>query len=79
LALAREHGVKSIAFPAISCGVYGYPLEAATEIAVRGVADFVRRTPGFERVVFACFSDAALAACQLALSRLPGSATRGRR
>lgn len=76
LALAREHDVKSIAFPAISCGVYGYPLEAATEIAVREVADFVRRAPGFERVVFACFNDAALASYQLALSRLAGSADR---
>ena len=79
LALAREHGVKSIAFPAISCGVYGYPLEAATEIALRETAGFAQRKPGLERIVFACFGDAALAAYRRALSRLPGSATGDRR
>jgi O-acetyl-ADP-ribose deacetylase (regulator of RNase III) len=40
LALAREHGVRSIAFPAISCGVYGYPLDDAARIAVREVRSF---------------------------------------
>ena len=40
LALARQHGVTSIAFPAISCGVYGYPIDDAAEIAVREVASF---------------------------------------
>src|SRR5690348_7599759 len=34
-ALARQHGIRTIAFPAISCGIYGYPIDAATEIAVR--------------------------------------------
>ena len=79
LALAREKGVKSIAFPAISCGVYGYPLEAATEIAVREAAAFAQRAPGLERIVFACFGDAALAAYRSVLSRLPGSAAGERR
>jgi O-acetyl-ADP-ribose deacetylase (regulator of RNase III) len=53
--LAAEHGVKSIAFPAISTGIYGYPLEAATPIAVSAVRD-AAATSGVERVVFACFS-----------------------
>ena len=79
LTLAREHGVKSIAFPAISCGVYGYPLEAATAIAVHEAAEFAQHTPGLERVVFACFGDASLAAYRGALSRIAGSATGDRR
>jgi len=41
LALAREHGVRSIAFPAISCGIYGYPLDDAATIAVREVRSFL--------------------------------------
>jgi O-acetyl-ADP-ribose deacetylase (regulator of RNase III) len=57
LRLAVEHGVKTIAFPAISCGVYGYPIQEATEIAVRETAEFVKREPSIERVVFACFGD----------------------
>ena len=55
--LAVENGVRSIAFPAISCGVYGYPIAAATEIAVREARAAVAREPSIERVVFACFSN----------------------
>lgn len=57
LALAVANGVRSIAFPAISCGVYGYPVELATSIAVREVLGLpVAKSGGIERVVFACFS-----------------------
>lgn len=62
LALAVAHGVRSIAFPAISTGVYGYPLEAATAIAVAAVRQFTARHPELERVRFACFSERHLAA-----------------
>ena len=52
LRLAEEHGVKTMAFPAISCGVYGYPIADATEIAVRET-----RNAPVERIVFACFGE----------------------
>ena len=68
LALARAHGVKSVAFPAISCGVYGYPFEAATAIAVREAADFATRDRSLELIVFACFGEAALGIYRRALA-----------
>src|SRR5476649_1771750 len=55
LALAQARAVKSIAFPAISCGVYGYPIAQAVKIAVRECAQFAALQPQFERIVFACF------------------------
>ncbi|MCG8467068.1 MAG: O-acetyl-ADP-ribose deacetylase [Gemmatimonadetes bacterium] len=55
LMLAAEHGVASIAFPAISCGVYGYPIEAAAEIAVGTVADCLEADPRIETVLFVAF------------------------
>lgn len=57
--LAAEHGVRTIALPAISCGVYGYPIEAATEIAVREAR---AAEASFERIVFACFGGDVLSA-----------------
>jgi len=68
LELAARHGVRSIAFPAISCGVYGYPIERATQIAVREVRAFIAERGALERVIFACFSEAVLAAYQRALA-----------
>lgn len=56
LALAAVHGVDSIAFPAISCGVFGYPIEQAVPLAVRTVRAWDRPKPS--RVVFCCFDGA---------------------
>jgi len=56
LALARTHGLVSVAFPAVATGVYGYPPDQAAEIAVRTVAGALRSDPHFARVVFCCFS-----------------------
>ncbi len=55
LALAAENGCKSIAFPCISTGVYGYPIEEAARIAVRETTEFLKAHDGIE-VVFCCFS-----------------------
>lgn len=62
LRLAAAHGLRTIAFPAISTGIYGYPLRAATEVAVRTVRDELARCPPVEEVTFACFSGEALQA-----------------
>lgn len=70
LALAREHGVKTIAFPAISCGVYRYPLEQAVAIAVRETAAFVATNDSIDKIIFACFGAAALDAYRRELARL---------
>ena len=69
LALARDRDLTSIAFPAISCGVYGYPLDAAVAIAVREVTAFTRRDAGLSRVIFACFGSGVLAAYTRELTR----------
>jgi O-acetyl-ADP-ribose deacetylase (regulator of RNase III) len=55
LALARDHGLASIAFPAISTGIYGYPLRDATRVAVATIRDELTRPGTIERVIFACF------------------------
>jgi len=70
LALALEHGLRSIAFPAISCGVYGYPLDQAVRIAVRETFDWACRHPDFESIVFACFGRVALDAYRTELANL---------
>ena len=72
LTLAREHGCRTIAFPAISTGAYGYPLEPATEIAVRTVVEGLRAHALPERVVFCVFSDEARAVYERVLERSVG-------
>jgi O-acetyl-ADP-ribose deacetylase (regulator of RNase III) len=57
LQLAVEHGVRTIAFPAISCGVYGYPLDQAARVAVREVRLFLARDDRIETVYLVCFGD----------------------
>jgi O-acetyl-ADP-ribose deacetylase (regulator of RNase III) len=62
LRLANEAGLESVAFPAISTGIYGYPLRAATEVAVAAVRAELRAPASVNRVLFACFSNDVLQA-----------------
>ena len=69
LEVARANGVRSIAFPAISTGIYGFPTERAAPIAVRTVREVTGQHDGaFERVLFVCFDDATQAAFDAALA-----------
>ena len=71
LALAREAGVRTIAFPAISTGVYRFPLDRAARIAVATVADELARDRGsIEKVIFCTFGAAATDAYRAALTAL---------
>ena len=68
LALAAKHDVRTIAFPAISCGVYGYPLEEAVEIAVRECTVALERHGTIEKITFACFDTTMLGLYSTALN-----------
>ena len=57
LALARDYDIRTLAFPAISTGVYGFPLERATGIAIATVKAALAQSPGIEQVKFVCFGD----------------------
>jgi len=70
LRLAIAHGVTSIAFPAISCGVYGYPIPDAARIAVGTTAEVLRDAEAITQVIFACFGDDVRHAFQSALDEL---------
>jgi len=57
LALAREHNIKTIAFPSISTGAYRFPIEQAARIALNTVEDFLNEHAGFQQVRFVLFSE----------------------
>jgi len=69
LTLAVAHGVRTIAFPAISCGVYGYPLPDASRIAIDTTTSFLGSNETLIEVIFACFGQDVLHAFQDALGR----------
>ncbi len=76
LALAEAHGLKSIAFPAISTGIYGFPLDRAARIAVRTVHDALPDLPSIERVTFCCFGSASCRHHEAALAAARSGETR---
>lgn len=68
--LAIEHKVNTIAFPAVSCGVYGYPISQAAMIALTETIHFLETHPSLEAVYFVCFDDAIYEAYEQALDSL---------
>lgn len=74
LALARDQRLRSLAFPSISTGAYGFPLEQACRIALREVSSFLQAEPTLERVLFVCFSEKDRLVYQTAWERLIASA-----
>jgi len=68
LRLALDNKLKTIAFPAISCGVYGYPILDATKIAVQTTTEFITANPGIETVYFVTFGPEIEGAYQRTLS-----------
>ncbi len=70
LALAVAHEIRSLAFPAISTDVYGFPLERATRIAIAEVTDFLSRSNAVEEVRFVCFGNETYAVYQATLTTL---------
>jgi O-acetyl-ADP-ribose deacetylase (regulator of RNase III) len=74
-ALARQHDLQTLAFPAISCGIYGYPIEQAVKIAWRETNAALDANEAIRQVIFACFGDEVLAAYRRAAegATSPGS------
>jgi O-acetyl-ADP-ribose deacetylase (regulator of RNase III) len=70
LKLAAEHGAKTLAFPAISCGAYGFPLQRAARIALKTVAAELVNMPEIAQVYHVCFGNAVLAAYRTAYNEL---------
>ena len=55
--IAQENHLRTLAFPAISCGIYGYPIDQAVEIATRETLTELNGNQSIEKIIFACFSD----------------------
>lgn len=68
--LARQYRIKTIAFPAISCGVYCFPVALAAGIAIRTIQECLKDNPQIEKVYLVCFDDKVYQAYQRAFSQL---------
>jgi O-acetyl-ADP-ribose deacetylase (regulator of RNase III) len=72
LALVEQHGLRSVAFPSISTGIYGFPIEQAAPIALREMRAFLARNRAVERVLAVCFSARDLEVYREAANELSG-------
>lgn len=72
LNLAKEYNLKTIAFPSISTGIYGYPIETASKIAIETVISFLNKNRIPEKVTFVCFSENDLKVYQENLKLISG-------
>lgn len=70
LALAKENGIKSIAFPSISTGIYCFPVDLAADIAIEQINKFLADNPSFEKVIIVCFDEDTLKIYKNALKKL---------
>jgi O-acetyl-ADP-ribose deacetylase (regulator of RNase III) len=70
LSVGAAHELRAIAFPAISCGIYGYPAELAAEIALGETVEFLAKSANFERILFACLPGEVLDAYRAAYAAL---------
>ena len=70
LKLAANNQIATLAFPAISCGIYGYPIPQAAQLAIREVASFLETNPAIQKVFFVCFEDDVFEAYREALEGL---------
>jgi O-acetyl-ADP-ribose deacetylase (regulator of RNase III) len=77
LELASQHGIRSLAFPAISTGVYGYPRDEATPIALQTIQDYVQAHPEIERVRFVVWDAGSLATYEQVARQLLGGTAPG--
>lgn len=69
LKIAAGHGLKTVAFPCISTGIYGYPIDLAAQVAVAAVRDSLSGLPDIEEVIFCCFSQHDLSVYEKVLSQ----------
>ena len=72
LALAEQNGVKTIAFPSISTGAYGFPMERAAHVAVTEIKTFLERKSAIEKVLLVCFGKGAFEIHQQAVREVVG-------
>jgi len=69
-ALAREHRLRTLAFPAISCGIYRFPVDLAVEIALRETVAELNASNAIEKVIFACFDEEVYASYRRAVQAI---------
>jgi O-acetyl-ADP-ribose deacetylase (regulator of RNase III) len=72
LALAEQHGIRTIAFPSISTGAYGFPLKRATEIALEETKKFIEKDQTLEKIAFVCFGEKVLRTYQEVAGKIFG-------